>query len=166
MAKAQAPPRKKPPAALDVLFVASEARPLIKTGGLADVAGSLPIALTQLGQRLHLLLPAYAGRFQNQAFRQFVEETIRRELPAHLLPTVCWLAPEDMARFERAWRDWLELHAGHSRSSRRNKLQALIDALVSVKNVYPQRALFDCSGDETQPPFILGKTSLGRMNSA
>jgi len=116
--------------------------------------------------RLHILLPAYAGRFQNQAFRRFVEETIRRELPAHLLPTVCWLAPEDMARFERAWRDWLELHAGHSRSGRRNKLQALIDTLVSVKNVYPQRALFDCSGDETQPPFILGKTSLGRMNSA
>ncbi len=61
MAKAKARPRKKPPAALDVLFVASEAHPLIKTGGLADVAGSLPIALTQLGQRLHLLLPAYAG---------------------------------------------------------------------------------------------------------
>ena len=30
---------------LNVLFVASEAVPFVKTGGLADVAGSLPKAL-------------------------------------------------------------------------------------------------------------------------
>jgi len=42
-----------------VLFVCSEAFPLIKTGGLADVAGSLPIALLKQKQDLRLLLPAY-----------------------------------------------------------------------------------------------------------
>jgi len=111
--------------------------------------------------RVHVVLPAYAGRFQDMGFRQFVEQTIRREMPAHILPTVCWIGSDDMARFESAWRDWLELHAGFSRSGRRAKLQALIDALVGAKNVYPVRALFDCTGDETKPPFILGKTSLG-----
>lgn len=44
---------------LRVLFVASEAFPLIKTGGLADVAGSLPETLRQKGADLRLLLPAY-----------------------------------------------------------------------------------------------------------
>ena len=44
----------------NLLFVASEAYPLIKTGGLADVAGSLPEVLRQKGMEVRLLLPAYA----------------------------------------------------------------------------------------------------------
>jgi starch synthase len=43
-----------------LLFVASEAFPLVKTGGLADVAGSLPEVLRQKGMDVRLLLPAYA----------------------------------------------------------------------------------------------------------
>ncbi len=47
------------PTMLKVLFVASEAYPLIKTGGLGDICGSLPPALQALGVDLRLLLPAY-----------------------------------------------------------------------------------------------------------
>jgi starch synthase len=42
-----------------VLSVASEAVPLIKTGGLADVVGALPAALAQYGWDMQVLLPAY-----------------------------------------------------------------------------------------------------------
>ncbi len=42
-----------------ILFVTSEAHPLIKTGGLADVCGSLPKALTELSQDIRLILPNY-----------------------------------------------------------------------------------------------------------
>lgn len=43
----------------NVLFCASEVYPLIKTGGLADVAGSLPHALHKAGHDVKIILPAY-----------------------------------------------------------------------------------------------------------
>ncbi len=46
---------------LRVLLLASEAAPFAKTGGLADVAGALPRALTALGHDVRLMLPRYRG---------------------------------------------------------------------------------------------------------
>jgi starch synthase len=42
-----------------VLSVASEAYPLVKTGGLADVVGALPVALAPHGIAMTTLLPGY-----------------------------------------------------------------------------------------------------------
>ncbi len=42
-----------------VLFATSEVFPLIKTGGLADVSGSLPTALQNLGVDIRILMPGY-----------------------------------------------------------------------------------------------------------
>jgi starch synthase len=44
---------------MNVLSVTSEVYPLIKTGGLADVAGALPLALDALGIKTRTLLPGY-----------------------------------------------------------------------------------------------------------
>jgi starch synthase len=44
---------------MKVLSVASEAVPLAKTGGLADVVGALPAALSPLGVEMKVLLPGY-----------------------------------------------------------------------------------------------------------
>ena len=41
------------------LFVVSECAPLVKTGGLADVAGALPSALAEHGVAVRVLLPGY-----------------------------------------------------------------------------------------------------------
>ena len=49
---------------MDILFCTSEAYPLIKTGGLADVSGSLPKALQQLEHDVRLVLPAYPAVVQ------------------------------------------------------------------------------------------------------
>src|ERR1700712_1272552 len=44
---------------IEVISVASEAYPLIKTGGLADVTGALPAALLPHGVTVRTLLPGY-----------------------------------------------------------------------------------------------------------
>ena len=45
--------------AMDVLAVASEIYPLVKTGGLGDVVGALPAALAAEGIRVRTLVPGY-----------------------------------------------------------------------------------------------------------
>ena len=44
---------------MKVLFCASECVPFVKTGGLADVAGALPVALRQEGVDVRVILPKY-----------------------------------------------------------------------------------------------------------
>lgn len=46
---------------LKILVVSSEVVPFAKTGGLADVAGSLPKALTVMGNDVRIVLPRYRG---------------------------------------------------------------------------------------------------------
>ncbi|QDU27541.1 Glycogen synthase [Anatilimnocola aggregata] len=44
---------------MNILFVSSEVTPYAKTGGLADVCGSLPIELNKLGHNVAVMMPAY-----------------------------------------------------------------------------------------------------------
>ena len=58
-----------------ILFVTSEAFPLIKTGGLADVSGSLPAALNRLGEDVRILIPGY-----RQVFDKLLNQRVLLEL--------------------------------------------------------------------------------------
>ncbi len=50
---------------MKILYAASEAAPFIKTGGLADVAGSLPLALKNADQDIRVVLPLHSGIKEN-----------------------------------------------------------------------------------------------------
>ena len=115
--------------------------------------------------RITIVLPAFTGRFRDMDFRHFVEETLRQETPAHILPRICWVNGDDMAVIEKAYRDWLAIRAGAATADRAVKIKALIDALTHAKNVYPSSGLHPC-GQLEPPPFVLGRTALGSANEA
>ncbi|GAB4538110.1 MAG: glycogen synthase GlgA [Anaerolineae bacterium] len=64
-----APPSSKvPPSPLKILLLAAEVVPFAKTGGLADVAGSLPKAIHRLGHDIRVAMPRY-GRIRPDRFK-------------------------------------------------------------------------------------------------
>ncbi len=68
---------------MNVLMVSAEAAPFAKVGGLADVLGSLPAALTQHSMDVRVVLPAY-GTIDRRRFEiqhQFSFVTVDRHGP-------------------------------------------------------------------------------------
>ncbi|WP_299443439.1 glycogen synthase GlgA [uncultured Rhodospira sp.] len=132
-----------------VLFVTSEAHPLVKTGGLADVAGALPLALGRLGVDARILMPAYAGLLDR------VEVTGPARNLGEVLPNVrAQLVPARdpdggrqlllvncPALFERPGGPYLDEH-GHDWPDNflRFGLLGRVGAMVAVQGAWPEWA--------------------------
>ena len=114
--------------------------------------------------RLHLILPAYAERFQDMDFRLYVENVIRREMPAHILPKICWANREDIALLEQALFKWHQLLSGQINTGRKQIMTALIDQLFATKSIFPTEKLVDCDDPDNTFRFVLGRTTLGTLN--
>ena len=83
-----------------VLFASSEVYPFVKTGGLADVSASLPVALHALGHDVRIVMPAYRACLQQLADYQVIASlrlqgyTLPIEILATTLPDselIVWL---------------------------------------------------------------------------
>jgi starch synthase len=70
-----------------ILYISSEAFPLIKTGGLGDVAGSLPAALVKQSEDVRLLLPAYPQVLDKIAKRKTLASGSYYNLAVEILET-------------------------------------------------------------------------------
>lgn len=73
-----------------VLYVAAEAAPIVKVGGLGDVAGSLPLSLKKLGVDIRLAIPWYpevdTARWQVREFPGGGETRLSEsDVPVYLL---------------------------------------------------------------------------------
>ena len=88
---------------IKVLSVASECVPLVKTGGLADVAGALPAAMAEHGCDMRTLLPGYPAVLKSLGKRS----KIAMELPD------CFGGPAKVRRGKSAGLDIYVLDAPH-----------------------------------------------------
>lgn len=64
---------------MNVLFVSSEVTPFAKTGGLADVCGSLPVELARQGHSVSVIMPAHRSVWNTA--QQLQDTGIRFEIP-------------------------------------------------------------------------------------
>ncbi|WP_312078180.1 hypothetical protein [Chryseobacterium sp.] len=122
-----------------------------------------------------IVLPGYLSRFRSLVFRRFADRVFRCEAPAHTHLKICWVNPEDMLGFQKAYRKWLQEYRDYRTKYCNNKLKPadeteyvkilkeLIEALKNLHTIYPEGNLYDCDISETQNPLILGSTSLGTL---
>lgn len=140
--------------------------------------------------RASVILPAWPRRFRDVRFRRFVEETLRREAPAHVFLKICWISHQQMQEFELAYRSWMrelaalrdpqpllrpgKLNVSLLRKSEpmlavRSPGKAYSDALRALENmlhtlvtVYPLARLYDRNRvSGDEPQITLNNTNLG-----
>jgi hypothetical protein len=58
--------------------------------------------------QLTFVFPDWPLRFRDEAFRSFIENTIREETPVHLTVYIRWLNRDEMRQFERAYAIFLD----------------------------------------------------------
>jgi hypothetical protein len=113
--------------------------------------------------RISVVLPYWPSRFRDMAFRQFAEDTIHRETPAHILPRFCWVGLKDMIELEEYYQAWFEENSKYkpNMNTLRGRLTNLIKKLNKLTNVYPVGRLHDCANPSTDNPVLLNQTMLG-----
>lgn len=73
---------------MNILYVTSEVYPLIKTGGLGDVSGSLPRALLRQKQDVRILVPAYQSLLTKIGDVQEIAQTSHYGYTVRILQTI------------------------------------------------------------------------------
>ncbi|MDX8339931.1 hypothetical protein SLH46_12095 [Draconibacterium sp. IB214405] len=124
--------------------------------------------------RVTVVLPGWTHRFRNMDFRKFMEELIRKELPAHVLARICWigeraqLVPDgenEMILFEEAYHEFLLAKTDSGQEQDEPKLKKLIEILAELNTIYPTGRLIDCDdeADLLGGKIVLGRTNIGNL---
>jgi hypothetical protein len=87
------------------------------------------------GFRISVVFPSWTARFSDPDFRNLAQETLCRNLPAHIYPEFHWLDFLPMRDFEERHRIWLErLQQGAASGFAGNSREALDTAARSLAN--------------------------------
>jgi hypothetical protein len=122
--------------------------------------------------RASVVLPYWPGHFDNIYFREYFENKIREETPAHVMLKVCWLNNDLMREFEIRYNQWIKMLAAYSNDNKTNEAvfisanNKMIDILSNLHSEYPQATLHNCDeSKEGSNTVILNKTVLGTFKN-
>ncbi|MGS2764500.1 hypothetical protein [Sinomicrobium sp. M5D2P9] len=152
------------------------------TKNTAD-AGFLPICtddceechtIDPYSYRVSIVLPGYTLRFSEPNFREYLENLIRQELPAHILAKICWVGhrkgevpdeENDLLQFEKTYKAFLEARTFLGTAQDKDTQEAFINALSQLNTIYPTGRLYDCDDEEEhlEGKLILGRTNIGTL---
>jgi hypothetical protein len=124
--------------------------------------------------RVTVVLPGWTYRFRNMDFRNFMEDLIRKELPAHVLARICWIGdrgnkvPDDqneMILFENAYHEFLLEKTNSGQEQHEETLTKLIKISSELNTIYPTGRLIDCQDEEDllDGKIVLGRTNIGNL---
>lgn len=80
--------------------------------------------------RISVIFPGWSARFSDPDFRSLAQETVCRNLPAHLYPEFHWLDFTAMRDFEQRRRLWLDKLRGHAETADAERLDGAAASLV------------------------------------
>ncbi len=136
--------------------------------------------LDPFSYQVTIIFPGYSSRFSNIDFRTYMENLIRRELPAHILPKICWVGhvagalstrneevddggntvysiedngdDYDIKNIQNAWRAFLasKKRKGNGYMATLDKTKALLCSLSDINTIYPNGTLHDCKNEDTE----------------
>ncbi len=96
--------------------------------------------------RVSVIFPSWTARFSDEEFRRYAEETVQRNLPAHIYAEFFWLDFVYMRDFELRYKRWLKLlqqvNQGSDNMANLKKLNKASEKIISflVKN----RSINEC----------------------
>ncbi len=138
--------------------------------------------LDPFSYQVNIVFPGWTSRFSNIDFRNYMEALIRRELPAHILPKVCWVGhmegmldevegeptpKNDMEELQEAWKKFLI-----SKNKKSNNYMASgtttknLWCTLKLNTIYGSGTLHDCENEDTEENknrIILNRSTLGSL---
>lgn len=124
--------------------------------------------------RITVVLPGWTYRFSNPDFRKFMEELIRKEIPAHVLARICWIGyrkniidENEMILFQDTFYEFLKQKTkpkpNHNKFNK--ALKDFNKILSNLNSIYPSGRLIDCDNEDDllEGRIVLGATKIGNL---
>ncbi|MFC4635117.1 hypothetical protein ACFO3O_14450 [Dokdonia ponticola] len=115
--------------------------------------------------RVSIVIPGYTYRFSNPDFRNYMENIIKEELPAHVLPKICWVGhrENDLENVKEQYLQQLENEEAAA-------LQQIDDEIELLQNETPSAADMEAQivaleAQKIQVPILIEERRVAYLNS-